>query len=178
MPPREYPPTSWYDSRVVVRPSGIQGGGMYAAAPIRAGETVAVAGGVVMTEEQFRAYLATVSRWNATQIGEALHLVDLIQSPDQSSGSINHACDSNLWLADEVTMVARRDIAAGEELTLDYALTTVDPAWTLDQSCQCGGPLCRHTITGNDWRLPEVRQRYRDHFAPFINQRIRAGRDS
>ncbi len=112
------------------------------------------------------------------QIGEALHLVDLVQAPDASSGSINHSCDSNLWLADEVTLVARRDIAPGEELSLDYALTTVEPAWTLDQPCHCGSPLCRHVITGNDWRLPDVRRRYQGHFAPFINARIRAKRPS
>jgi hypothetical protein len=126
-----------------------------------------------MTEVEFRAYLATVSRWNSTQIGEALHLVDLIQSPGVSSGSINHSCDSNLWLADEVTIVARRDIASGEELTLDYALTTVEATWMLDQPCHCGSALCRHIITGNDWLLPEVQQRYQGHFAPFINHRIR-----
>ena len=91
MASRQYPPTSWYDARVATHPSPIQGNGMVATAPIRAGETVAIAGGVVMTEEEFHAYLATVSRWNATQIGEALHLVDLEQAPDASDGSINHS---------------------------------------------------------------------------------------
>jgi SET domain-containing protein len=147
---------------------------MFAAAPIAAGEIVAVAGGVVMTEEEFQAYRATVTRWNATQIGEALHLVDLIQAPDASSGSINHSCDSNLWLKDEVTLVARRDIVAGEELTLDYALTTIESSWTLDQPCHCGSSLCRQAVTGNDWLLPDVRERYASHFAPFINDYIRA----
>lgn len=177
MPERQYPPTSWYDSRVRRGPSGIAGYGMYAAAAIGAGETVAVAGGVVMTEAEFRAYVASVDRWNATQIGEALHLVDLIQAPgasEDNEGSINHSCDSNLWLADEVTIVTRRDIAPGEELTLDYALTTVEPGWTLDQPCHCGSPRCRHTITGNDWLLPDLQARYAGHFAPFINARISA----
>jgi uncharacterized protein len=151
---------------------------MYARETILVGETVAVVGGTVMTEEEFHAYLTTVSRWNATQIGESLHLVDLVQSPQVSIGSINHSCDSNLWLLDEVTMVARRDIAGGEELTLDYALTTVEPTWTLDQPCHCGGALCRRIITGNDWQLSEVQQRYHGHFAPFINERIRARNQS
>ncbi|MGO8946736.1 MAG: SET domain-containing protein [Ktedonobacterales bacterium] len=176
MSPRRYLSTSWYDPRVEIRPSKIQGGGMYASAPIVAGETVSVAGGTVMTEAQFHAYLATVSHWNATQIGETLHLVDLVATPEASSGSMNHSCDSNLWLGDEVTLVARRDIAAGEELTLDYALTTVEPTWRLDQPCRCGSALCRHIITGNDWQLPDVQQRYRGHFAPFINDRIRNDR--
>jgi uncharacterized protein len=173
MSPRQYEPTTWYDHRVEIRPSRIHGGGMYTTAPILATETLAVMGGTVMTEQKFRAYLATVYRWNATQIGETLHLVDLVQSPEVSRGSMNHSCDSNLWLQDEVTLVARRDIASGEELTLDYALTTAEPTWTLDRRCLCGSPLCRRIITGNDWQLPEVQQRYRGHFAPFINERIR-----
>lgn len=175
MTARQYPKTSWYDPRVEPGASGIQGHGMFAAAPIGVGEVVAVAGGVVMSEAGFQAYRATVTRWNATQIGEALHLVDLIQTPNERDGSINHSCDSNLWLADEVTLVARRDIAAGEELTLDYALTTVEPAWALDMPCRCSSPLCRRTITGNDWLLPDLQARYAGHFAPFINARIRAG---
>ena len=80
---------------------------------------------------------------------------------------------AGLWLQDEVTMIARRAIAAGEELTLDYALTTVEPDWQLDQPCQCGTPACRHIIRGTDWQLPDVQQRYQGHFAPFINERIR-----
>jgi len=121
-----YRPTSWYDVRVEIRPSLIQGGGMFARQPIQAGEILAIVGGTVMTEDEFHAYIATIPRYNATQIGERLHLVDLIQAPENVAGSMNHSCDSNLWLQDEVTMVARRAIAAGEELTLDYALTTVE----------------------------------------------------
>ncbi len=170
---KTYWPTTWYDARVAIRPSHIQGGGMFARAAFQPGEIVSIMGGTLFTEAEFQAYVVSVERFNATQIGEGLHLVDLVQAPDQIAGSINHACDANLWLADEVTIIARRAIAAGEELTLDYALTTIEPGWVLDQPCQCGAAVCRHTITGNDWRLPDVQQRYRDHFAPFINARIR-----
>jgi uncharacterized protein len=173
--PKSYQTTSWYDARVEIRPSLIQGGGMFARRPIQAGEIVAIVGGTVMTEDEFYAYIATTSRFNATQIGEHLHLVDLIQAPETVAGSINHSCDSNLWLQDEVTIVARRAIASGEELTLDYALTTVEPHWQLDQPCQCGTTACRHTIRGTDWQLPDVQQRYQGHFAPFINERILKG---
>jgi hypothetical protein len=170
---KTYLTTSWYDARVEIRPSLIQGGGMFARKPIQAGEIVAIVGGTVMTENEFHAYIATTSRFNATQIGERLHLVDLIQAPEAVAGSINHSCDSNLWLLDEVTIVACRAIASREELTLDYALTTVEPDWRLDQPCQCGTPACRHIIMGTDWQLPDVQQRYQGHFAPFINERIR-----
>src|SRR5581483_5291019 len=126
MSQKNYCPTSWYDARVEIRSSLIQGGGMFAREPIAEGEIVAIVGGTVMTEDEFQAYILTVPRFNATQIGEHLHLVDLIQTPETVAGSINHSCNSNLWLQDEVTVVARKAIAPGEELTLDYALTTVE----------------------------------------------------
>jgi uncharacterized protein len=83
------------------------------------------------------------------------------------------ADDANLWLQDEVTIVARRVIAQAEELTLDYALTTVEPYWQLDQPCHCGTAACRYIVTGNDWQLPDVQQRYQGHFAPFIQEQYR-----
>src|SRR6476646_10834813 len=92
--------TTWYDPRVEIRPSGIQGGGMFARAPIRAGETVSVIGGAPMADDEFAAYRAGVKRYNAAQIAENLHLVDLVQTPDRIEGSINHSCDSNLWMND------------------------------------------------------------------------------
>ena len=172
-PGRRYLSTSWYDPRVQIHRSTISGGGMFAAEPIRVGEVVAIVGGTPMTTAEFAAYRASVARWNAHQIGENTHLVDLIQSPERVEGSLNHSCDSNLWMGDEVTITARRDIAAGEELTLDYALTTVDSTWRLDQPCRCGAAACRRVVTGDDWRLPEVQARYADHFTPFIIERIR-----
>lgn len=33
----------------------------------------------------------------------------------------NHSCDPTLWHADAYTLVTRRAVDAGEELTVDYA---------------------------------------------------------
>jgi hypothetical protein len=73
-------------------------------------------------------------------------------------------------MLDARTVGARRDIAAGEELTLDYALFSVAPEWRME--CHCGSSLCRGVVTGNDWRLAELQERYAGHFSPFINARI------
>ena len=172
MSANNYLPTTWYDPRAEVRASPTQGMGMFASRPIYRGEIVVRIGGSVMTEEEFREYISTVSRYNAVQIGEGLHLIDVPTSP----GGMNHSCDANLWMGDEVTVVARRDIAVGEELTQDYALYTASPAWTM-QPCCCGTPVCRKVITGNDWQIPEVQARYQDHFSPFLNERIRRLRE-
>ena len=142
---------------------------MFASQSIHAGEVVVRIGGTVVTEEAFQTYITTVPCYNAVQIGEGLHLVDVPTSP----GGMNHSCDANLWMRDEVTVVARRDIAADEELTQDYALYTSSPTWSI-KPCRCGMPACRKEITGNDWQRADVQERYRDHFSPFLNERISA----
>jgi hypothetical protein len=76
-------------------------------------------------------------------------------------------------MVDEVTLVARQNIAAGEEITVDYALFTTQATWNLDKSCHCGSPFCRHRITGEDWKIRDVQERYFNHFSPFINRRIK-----
>jgi len=170
MPSRKYLPTIWYDSRAEIRLSSIQGNGMVAAEPIHEGETVVVIGGRVLTTAQFQAFTATVPRYNAVQIGEDAHLVDL----PTAAGGMNHCCDSNLWMRDEVTVVVRRAIAAEEELTIDYALQSGLPVDVLGESCRCGSPVCRGVITGNDWQLKVLQERYPGHFSPFLNERIRS----
>lgn len=62
--------------------------------------------------------------------------------------------------------------AAGEELTIDYALFEGDEEDAKPWDCRCGSPRCRRRITARDWRLTELQERYRDHFSPFINRRI------
>ncbi len=125
---------------------------------------MAVVGGDVMTDEEFRAFARSQDRYNAIQIGEDAHLVEPAEVTAQEEGSLNHSCDANLWMADEVTLVARTDIAAGEELTVDYALFTTGPVSWIDGPCRCGSPRCRTVPSGDDWMLTEVQQRYRGHF--------------
>ncbi|MBI5838849.1 MAG: SET domain-containing protein-lysine N-methyltransferase [Chloroflexi bacterium] len=169
---RRYLLETWIDPRQDIRPSDIHGLGIFAREPVRQGEPIEIIGGDLMTDDELRAFQQITGRFNAMQIDEDLHLVEHPAITQQRLGSMNHACDSNLWLADEVTLMARRDIAADEELTVDYALFSAQPDWVMDSACRCGSPFCRGVITGNDWKLKEVQERYRDHFTPFLNARI------
>ena len=74
-------------------------------------------------------------------------------------------------MLDAVTLAARRPIAAGEEITADYALWLFEQDWCLDP-CRCGSPLCRGRVTSRDWQLPELQTRYAGHFTPFLNRLI------
>jgi uncharacterized protein len=164
-------PWTWVDPRVEVRASAIAGRGTFAREPIRAGEVVEIWGGVQITNEDLHAIAASGERYNSAAIGEG---ANLLFARDDPFAFDNHSCDPNLWMRDARTIVARRDIGRDEELTIDYALFTVTPSWVMECPCQCGSPLCRHIITGNDWQRPELQERYRDHFSPFINARIRS----
>jgi hypothetical protein len=144
MSPKKYRYRPWTDPRTEIRPSPIQGQGLFAREPILAGELVEIIGGMLMTHAEFQKFLATANRFNAIQIAEDMHLVERPEVTKKArGGSLNHSCDSNLWMADEATVVARRDIGSGEELTLDYALHTANSDWELDDPCNCGSVLCR-----------------------------------
>jgi hypothetical protein len=168
-----YPPETWANPKQEIRRSPIHGQGIFARQFIQPGEVVEIIGGRVMSEAEFETFQRCTPGYNAVQIGEALHLVELPRTTCRRAGSLNHSCDSNLWMADAVTLVARFTIPPGQELTVDYALFTAQSQWVMDRACQCGAAVCRHTITGNDWKLRDVQERYRDHFSPFLNERIR-----
>jgi uncharacterized protein len=169
---KTYPPQTWTDPRIEFRKSRISGNGMFAREPIKKGETVCIVGGIVMTDAEFSAFQIIHSLYNSIQIDDHLHLVEDPEITRYLEGSMNHSCDSSAWMDDEVTLVARRDIEAGEEATVDYALFTTQSNWMLDNRCRCGSPHCRRVITGDDWRRKDVQERYRNHFSPFINGRI------
>jgi hypothetical protein len=63
-----------------------------------------------------------------------------------------------------------RDVAAGTELTTDYALSISDPAYLL--RCHCQTYRCRQLVTGDDWRIPELQRRYFGHWAPAVQRLI------
>jgi hypothetical protein len=79
---------------------------------------------------------------------------------------LNHGCDPNTWL-EGLDLVARRDVAAGEELTVEYA-TFCGPGMAPFE-CHCGAPECRGVILGSDHMLPEILERYGDRVSAFVS---------
>lgn len=126
-----------------------------------------VLGGRMLSDEEFLRVCRELVKYSAATIGENLNVLLDDDTPVQFG---NHSCDANLWMQDEVTLVARRDIAPGEEVTVDYATYTADKPWRM--ACRCGASLCRVIVTQDDWRLPDVQERYAGHFSPFLNARI------
>jgi SET domain-containing protein len=100
----------------------LKGNGLFAKRPFPTGEAVLVLGGIVIDDRE----LAKLRPRSSLAVGEGLNLMQADDDPAQYG---NHSCDPNCWMADEVTVVARRPISADEEITQDYSLMTVAPEW-------------------------------------------------
>lgn len=168
-------PWSWLDPRVEIRSSSIEGRGLFARSAIAAGEIIEQWSGTPITDAELANIASREGRYNSAAIGEGVHLLLALDDP---IGFGNHSCDPNLWMGDATTVLARRNIAPDEELTIDYATHTVSAGWRMASDCHCGSPLCRHVIAGNDWQRAELQERYAGHFSPFINALIRNLRDT
>ena len=164
-----YRAETWFDPRVGVATSPIHGSGMFATAPIRAGEVVMIWGGRLYSRDDLAAGRVPGDT-SYSFIDEDL----LLAGPgDAMDYFVNHSCDPTVWMADDVTVIARRDIAAGEEITGDYAVWESNPESTIDP-CRCGSAQCRGRFSGDDWRIEAVQERYAGHFLPYITRRIEA----
>jgi SET domain-containing protein len=150
-------------------PSGISGRGLVATEPIAAGEVVAVKGGHPVTTQELRA-LGKHLQNSAVQIADDLHLVALTDDEyEPVMLFLNHSCEPNVGFGGNVVLVAMRDVAAGEELTTDYALFDDHDD---EMDCACGTPSCRHRIHGRDWQRPDLQERYRGWFSWYLDRRI------
>jgi SET domain-containing protein len=85
-------------------------------------------------------------------------------------GALNHSCDPNLGWQDDHTLVALRDIAAGEELTIDYATVVADAEFVM--MCHCETYRCRQVVEGGDWQIPQLQRRYAGRWAPAVQRKI------
>lgn len=149
--------------------SAIAGRGLVATEDIGQGEVVAVKGGHIVTSAELAALPGHLQE-SDVQITDDLHLVALDDEEHESVMLfLNHSCEPNVGFAGNVVLVAMRHVAAGEELTTDYALFD-DYEGTM--ACRCGSPTCRRTIDGRDWRRPELQDRYRGYFSWYLQRRI------
>ena len=164
----EYPSEEWVSPKIKVRASPIHGSGMFAVSPIAPGEAVVVWGGTFVEAEE--AAQARAQRKIVMELDDDVYSIE--EPGEDSTYFMNHSCDPNVWMAGTVTLVARRGIVPGEELTVDYALFEANQHAIMKWQCVCESPHCRKSVTGQDWRLQELQARYAGHFLPLIARRI------
>jgi SET domain-containing protein len=149
--------------------SGIAGRGLHAVDAIAAGEVVAVKGGHLVTTEELHRLPAALQESEIT-VADGLHLTALTEDEfEPVMLFLNHSCAPNVGFAGNTVLAAMRDVAAGEELTTDYALFDDHDG---EMTCTCGAERCRRVVGGHDWRLPELQDRYRGWFSWYLQRRI------
>jgi uncharacterized protein len=151
--------------------SAIEGRGVHAIEPIPAGEVVAVKGGHIVDAATV-AGLPEAIRNSGFQIADDLYLAALHAGEyDDVMMLVNHSCEPNLGMGGNVCLVSMRDIAPGEELTIEYALfLSADPGMVMD--CHCGSATCRGRVTGTDWMRESLHQQYQGWFSWWVQRQI------
>lgn len=153
-----------------VRASRIQGRGLFAREPMAKDEIVAIKGGHIFDRDVLRR-LQPLLGPAEIQIDDNLFIGPVTK--EEREGCMifsNHSCDPNIGVKGQIVFVTMREVAAGEELTHDWAMTDCDDS---EMDCKCGASNCRKTVTGRDWMLKDLQARYRGYFSWYLERKIR-----
>ena len=146
----------------VMRGNAVSGYGIFATRPIAAGECVWRGEGRaqrIVTERHTRGWMP-IKREEFRRYAIALsdQVYAIWSDNPEDWAPQNHSCDANTAL-DGLDIVARRPIAVGEELTLDYGTFLDERGEAFD--CACGATNCRGRITGTPGNSTTSRERGR-----------------
>ena len=163
---------TWRSPKIRVSEATLAGRGVVAVSDIARDEIVAIKAGHIVTRDEIEAVTRAAGDL-ALQIEDDFYLAPREPADvDDMSVFINHSCEPNVGFRGQVVYVAMREIRAGEELCHDYAMERSD-AYALD--CHCGSRLCRGKVSGDDWKLADLQQRYRGYFSLYIENKINGG---
>ena len=162
---------SYTSKKTEVRKSTKQGSGFFAIEDIEKDEIVAIRSGHIVELEEAIRLDKEVGDFSL-QLSENHFLCPSTNAElDQIALYINHSCDPNVGMDGQINYVAMREIKAGEELCLDYAVA-MNTEYEL--KCNCASGNCRGIITGFDWKKKEIQKRYENYFAHFITKLIQS----
>jgi hypothetical protein len=161
---------SYLSPKLEARTISEKGGyGVFAREPVAQGETLAVWGGFVVPGARLGEY-SEYAQTHGIQVEEDLFLLPL--TGDDPSDYFNHSCNPNAGMSGQICLVAMHPIAVDEEVCFDYAMSDSNP---YDEfTCGCGAPNCRGRIVAEDWQRPELQERYKGYFTPYLQRRIDA----
>ena len=159
---------SYLSPKLEARPLPEKGGmGVFARESVGNGELLVLWGVRIIDESELDPAMSNFSQ-RVLQIEEGLYL--LAPEPQEPSDRFNHSCNPNAGFTGQIGLVAMRDITPGEEICFDYAMCDGTP---YDEFiCSCGSENCRGNITGEDWKRPDLRERYAGYYIPYIQRRI------
>jgi uncharacterized protein len=161
---------SYISPKARVRPSAIDGKGLFAIRHIAKDEIVAIKGGRIFDRKTLNRVAKTLGPAEI-QIGEDMFIGPVtLREREGSMLYTNHSCDPNIGVRGQIVFVAMRDIEPGEELTHDWAMTDDDDN---RMACKCGSKRCRGVVTGKDWMKKDLQRLYRGYMSLYLTEKIR-----
>jgi uncharacterized protein len=143
-----------------VVPSTGKGRGVVTRAPIRTGATVMLLRGRVGSDAE--------TNDASLQIGPDLFL----ESDRGLDDYVNHSCDPNCLIDwQRRAVVARREILAGQEITIDYNTAELDLTALLKDhafECRCGSANCVGHVRGFRHLSAAEKLARRDALSPYL----------
>lgn len=151
--------------KLEVGQSAIAGMGFFAKEAISAGE--------LLWEADQDAPLISLSEWFAMPHSDRSYYSQYDDNRlvlnNQTEWPWNHSCDPNCVCKGR-RIQALRDIASGEEVTYDYGFSEIARDWKI--TCHCSMPLCRGTVSNQDFLIKGLQQRYHGHIPPYVQRAI------
>ncbi|MEK7303719.1 MAG: SET domain-containing protein-lysine N-methyltransferase [Pseudomonadota bacterium] len=146
--------------KVYIKSSLQHGKGVFAQAPILAGEIILTFSGpllirVEVCEEDYH-----------LQVGADLYL----GASGAADDYVNHSCNPNAGFRDGLVLVARRNIGPEEEITWDYS-TAIDEEDFPGFTCCCGAAACRGAVRSFRHLDPDTRERLRGWLLPYLREK-------
>ena len=132
----------WTSPNTETKNSRIHGLGLFALSRIDVGEPVAAWGGHIVRSEELALLPPHLARHYALPIHPGFFLSEITEDELDAADFINHSCDPNCTIVDELILVAKREVLCGEELTADFE----EDNGTTIIDCACGMPCCRGIV--------------------------------
>lgn len=163
--------TSYSSPKVEMRGSSISGRGLFAKGLIKRGKLIVDFNGgkgkFVDSSEADRLYSHGDDYF--LQVENNLYFAATRKDEIENEDYINHSCNPNCGIRGSLQIVAMRDIKLDEEITFDYAMSESS---NYRMNCNCGSDNCRKVITGNDWKITELQNKFRGYFSEYLRRKI------
>ncbi len=118
----------------------IHGLGLFSKRVINKNEIVAVWGGCIATKNEIEKLPKDIGYEYALEIYPGYYLAEVKESELDSSDFVNHSCSPNCKIVNKFTMISKRKIKKGEELTSDFSNHKMNGHNFL---CNCGAKNCK-----------------------------------
>jgi uncharacterized protein len=146
---------------IYIKESDVQGRGLFSDTDIRSGAVLFEIVGEKIRHEYDPRLAAENPNWIGTGYEEWLML-----GPGDIAIFLNHSCEPNVILNENLQLIAMQPIKAHQELLLDYSTTELDPYWKME--CGCGAKQCRKELRSFQFLPESLQAKYAKYLAPVF----------